>query len=104
MTASHFVRRVLVYALVSLYVFLFLAWFVSYFYLRGHSPRQPVRATGHVYAQHLKQPFDVYVTRFQRAWLDYGVFASFIPFGVGCLLNSRWKIFPERRSIRSIER
>jgi hypothetical protein len=92
MAASNISRRVLVYFLLSCTIGLFVSFMVSYECLRCYSPRQPNVQTGQIFPQKLQQPFDVYLTKFQVEWLDYGLIPM-LPLTLGVyFLNSRWKI------------
>ena len=73
-------------------VILFISYFSSYYYLRSNSPKISDEATGHVYPEQMKQPYDVYLTKGEYLLLQYGNFIAGIPFLVGFVLNNRWKL------------
>jgi len=96
MATSNISRRVLVYGLLICTIGLFVSFMVSYECIRSYSPRQPNVQTGQIYAQRLQQPFDVYLTKFQVEWLQYGL-APMLPLVlVLYFLNLRWKIIRDR--------
>ena len=93
MATSNIYRRVLVYLLLSCTIGWFVLYIFSYECIRCYGPRQPNVLTGQIYAQRLQQPFDVYLTRFQVVWLQYGI-APMLPLMlIVYFLNLRWKIF-----------
>ena len=57
----------------ALYVPSFVSYFVFYEWLRYFGARQPNSETGEIFARKLQQPFDVYLTRTECAWLDWGM-------------------------------
>jgi hypothetical protein len=92
MATSNISRRVLVYFLLICTIGLFVSFIVSYECIRSYSPRQPNAQTGQIFAQRLQQPFDVYLTKFQVEWLQYGL-APMLPLVFSVyFLNLRWKI------------
>ena len=92
MVTSNTFRRVVVYVLLSCLIGWFISFMVSYACIRRYSPQQPDVLTGHVYAQKLQQPFDVYLTKFQVEWLEYGLIPMLPLTLIVYFLNSRWKI------------
>jgi hypothetical protein len=96
MAASNIFRRVLVYFFLSCTIGLFVSFMVSYACIRSYSPRQPNVQTGQIYAQKLQQPFDVYLTKFQVEWLEYGLIPMLPLTLIAYFLNSRWKIIRDR--------
>ena len=96
MATSNIFRRVLVYFLLSCTIGSFVSFMISYECIRSYSPRQPIVQTGQIYAQRLQQPFDVYLTKLQVEWLQYGL-APMLPLAfLVYFLNSRWKIIRDR--------
>ena len=92
MTTPNTIRRILVYGLVSCAVLTGISFFISYECFRSYCPRQPKVETGQIYPERLQQPFDVYLTKFEVEWLDYGLVGAMVPFAAAFYLNSRWKI------------
>ncbi len=92
MNLSKTIKLADLYSLIAASVILFISYFSSYYYLRSNSPKIPDATTGHVYPEQMKQPYDVYLTKYQVLWLQYGNFIAGIPFIVGFVLNNRWKL------------
>ena len=92
MATSHTFREVLLYSLMSCFAGLWIFFFVFYECIRCYGPRQPDALTGHIYPERLQQPWDVYLTKLQVDWLDYGPVVPMVFFAAGFYLNSRWKI------------
>jgi len=92
MNLSKTIKLAVLYSLISSSVILFISYFSSYYYLRSNSPKIPDATTGHVYPEQMKQPFDVYLTRNQSEWLQYGIYIAGIPFIIAFVLNNRWKL------------
>jgi hypothetical protein len=92
MATPNIFRRVLVYGLLTFGVLTFASAIITYECLRSYGPRQPNVETGHIYPMRMQQPFDVFLTKFQTEWVQYG---PFIGGGIGiaaAVLNMRWKI------------
>ena len=92
MNLSKTIKLVILYSLITASVILFISYFSSYYYLRSNSPKISDEATGHVYPEQMKQPFNVYLTKNQFEWLQYGIYIPLIPFIVLFVLNDRWKL------------
>jgi hypothetical protein len=63
------------------------------------APRQPDPKAGRVYAEHVKTTegvAQVYLTRTQKLFYPYCMFATFVLFFTGYFLNKRWKVFQNR--------
>ena len=92
MNLSKTIKLAVLYSLITATVILFISFFSSYYYLRSNSPKIPDATTGHVYPEQMQQPYDVYLTKYQVLWLQYGIYIPVIPFLVGYGLNDRWKL------------
>ncbi len=92
MNLSKTIKLAVLYSLIAASVILFISYFSSYYYLRSNSPYIPDATTGHVYPEQMKQPCNVYLTKYQVLWLQYGIYIPVIPFIVAFVLNNRWKL------------
>ena len=104
MHLSKTIKLVILYSLITASVILFISYFSSYYYLRSNSPKIPDATTGHVYPERMKQPYDVYLTKHQILWLQYGIYIPWIPFIVGFVLNDRWKLVSPYNSLNPTKR
>ena len=92
MNLSKTIKLAVLYSLIAASVILFISYFSSYYYLRSNSPKISDEATGHVYPEQMKQPYDVYLTKSEYLLLQYGIYIPLIPFFVAFVLNDRWKL------------
>ena len=86
MTATIKRWRVLAYISGAVYLFGFALLIVSYEWLR-----QPNGATGEVLARIMQQPFNVYLTKAEYMWLDWGPVVLLPLLGTALWATRRWK-------------
>jgi hypothetical protein len=98
MAVSIKVRRVIVYVVLSAGIATFTSSIAGYEWLRSYGPRQPNYAAGQLYPKKMQQPFDVYLTKAEEAWVTYGIFLGVLLGFIAVGLNNEWQVIGKTSS------